>query len=119
MKKLLIAVLCFLLLCGCSKSFSIESPAKVTIQHGEDIVEITDQETISRLTEQITSLTFQRGKSSQDQAGWEYWVIWYDESGEPIFDAYILPTSIDYKGRFWICEDGTIDVSYYDELLAG
>ena len=115
--KLFFSLLCFILLCGCSKSFSIESPAKVTIQHEEDVIEITDNDTISRLTEQITSITFERGESSQGQAGWDYRVIWYDESGEPIFDAYVSPTSIDYQGRFWICENGTIDVSYYDELL--
>lgn len=64
-------------------------------------------------------MNFQRGKSSRNLTGWDYWVIWYDESGTPIFDAYILPASIDYNGRFWICENGTIDTAYYDELLDG
>lgn len=117
MKKLFFTILCLMLLCGCSKSFSIESPAKITIQHEETIVEITDVDMISLLTEQITSLTFQRGASSKDQAGWEYWVIWYDETGETIFDACVSSKRIDYNGRFWICENGTIDTSYYDELL--
>lgn len=119
MKKLFLAVLCFMLLCGCSKSFSIENPTEVTIQRGDDVIKITEAETVDRLTEEITSMNFQRGKSSRNLTGWDYWVIWYDESGTPIFDAYISPASIDYNGRFWICENGTIDTAYYDELLDG
>ena len=120
MKKLLFAVLCFMMLCGCTRTFSIENPAKVTIQRGGEVLEITDDATIQRLTDQITSMTFQRGKSSRNYTGWEYWLTWYDESGTMVFSAFILsPHCIDYHDRFWICENGTIDTAYYDELLDG
>jgi uncharacterized protein YcfL len=118
MKKLCIVTLLLLaMLCGCSKQFTIENPVKVTIQRADDIVEIEDTGTVASLTEQITSMEFQRGKSSKDMDGWEYWLRWYDEDGRVIFDCCVAPGSINYNGRFWICENGTIDTAYYDKLL--
>lgn len=116
MVKALFLLLTLSMLAGCTKSFSIENPVKVTVQSGPKIVEITDEEIIHRLTEDITSKEFWRGKK-HNETGWDYWLKWYDENDKVIFDALIDPTGMVYKDREWHCENGTIGTEYYDELL--
>ncbi len=115
----LLTLLLLLSLWGCTKRFSIASPAKVTIQKGLDLVEITDSETVAALTRQITDMEFRRGESSRDMTGWEYWLKWYDQDGNVLFDCTVGPKSINYDGRFWDCRNGAIDTGAYDRLLGG
>ena len=116
MVKALFLLLTLSMLAGCTKSFSIENPVKVTVQSGPKIVEITDEEIIHRLTEDITSKEFRRGKK-HNATGWDYWLKWYDASGELIFDASMGSDGMVYRDYDWHCENGTIDTEYYDELL--
>lgn len=120
MAKALLLLLILSMLAGCARieSFSIENPVKVTVQTDLKPVEITDEEIISVLTEGITSKEFRRGER-YDRFGWDgsYWIRWYDENDEVIFDALVYPTGMVYREYFWDCENGTIDTEYYDELL--
>lgn len=120
----LLTLLLLLSLWGCGRdqevtSFSIANPAKVTIQKGPDLVEVTDSGTVAVLTRQITDMEFRRGESSRDMTGWEYWLKWYDQDGNVLFDCTVAPKSINYDGRFWHCQNGTIDTGEYDRLLGG
>ena len=94
----LLTLLLLLSLCGCTKRFSIVNPVKVTIQKGLDLVEVTDSGTVAALTRQITDMEFRRGESSRDMTGWEYWLKWYDQDGNVLFDCTVVPKSINYDG---------------------
>ncbi len=114
--KALFLILTLSVLVGCTKSFSIENPVKVTVQSGPNMVEVTDEETIRVLTEDITSKEFKRGKK-HNATGWDYWLKWYDASGELIFDASMGSDGMVYRDYDWHCESGTIDTGFYDKLL--
>ena len=80
MKKLIMGVLtllwvCMIVLVGCSSSleekiFSLESPQKITVTSisGEKI-EVTDENMMQQITDNITSIQFRRGESSVDTNG--------------------------------------------------
>lgn len=118
--KALFLILTLSVLVGCTKSFSIENPVKVTVQSGPNMIEVTDEETIRALTEDITSKEFKRGKSST-KTSWTddqtYWLKWYNGNDEVIFEVCAVPGAIVYGEHFWQCENGTVDTDYYDELL--
>lgn len=114
-----ISLVFILLTSGCSKeqSFTIDDPTTLTIQCGSEITEITDPESINRVTEHIESLVFKRGESSKDWAGWDYWLKWYDDESELIFDAFICGKTLNCNGYFWNSENGKIDIELLDAII--
>ena len=119
----LLTLLLLLSLLGCGRdqkvtSFSIANPAKVTIQTGPDVTEFTAPDTVALLTEQITSLQFQK-QGEVDSTGWTYWLKWYDSQGNMLFDATVSTDQITHDGYVWRCVGGTIDTGEYDRLLGG
>ena len=95
MKKSIIGVLallwvCMIVLAGCSsapedKIFSLENPQKITITSisGEKI-EVTGEDMMQQLTDNITSIQFERGESSVDTNGFGPMVSWYNSDGDEI-----------------------------------
>ena len=93
MKKSIIAGLallcvCMIILGGCSsapetKTFSFESPQKITVTSisGEK-KEVTDEDIMQQITDNITSIQFERGESSEDTNGFGSMISWYDTNGD-------------------------------------
>lgn len=72
---------------GCSSSkvkiFSLESPQKITVTSvsGEKI-EVIDEDMIRQITDNITSIQFERGESSKDTNGFGPMISWYNSNGD-------------------------------------
>lgn len=92
MKKSIMGVLALLwvsmiVLGGCSspkvKIFSLESPQKITVTSisGEKM-EVADEDIIQQITDNITSIQFERGESSEDTNGFGPIISWYNSNGD-------------------------------------
>lgn len=128
MKKymaLVLALVCVLGLVGCSSkmTFDIAGANKIELRSGSDgtSVEITDEEDIKYITDNINALKFSKGKSSEDYSGWSYRLRWYDSENNLIEVIVVMSEYlIDYNDYFYtaIEADHGIDISFYDKLLA-
>ncbi len=129
MKKAITAVLVLLclvgmiILGGCSpktQNFLIESPHKITITSisGENI-EIIDEAIIQQVTNNITSIQFERGKSSKNTNGFGPIISWYDSNDDLIESISVMgDNTIMYNDYFWTVVDGSIDIENINELLS-
>lgn len=120
-KIILAAVLAVVLLSGCSQTmhFSIKNAARLNLQSGKTgkAVDITDAETIKKVTDNMNQPTFKKGNHC-DTVGWSYHLSWYDKSGKSIEDVTVLSNSvIDYKDYFYNADSGKLDTALYDQLL--
>lgn len=107
---------------GKKLSFSIDEANKIVLRSGNDgkTVEITDEEEIRYITENINAIEFDRGESGKDYTGWSYWLKWYDSEEMLLEDIVIMSKNqIDYKDYFYksIAADCEIDIAFLDSLL--
>ena len=113
MKKSIIAGLallcvCMIILGGCSsapetKTFSFESPQKITVTSisGEK-KEVTDEDIMQQITDNITSIQFERGESSEDTNGFGSMISWYDTNGDVMETISVMSNdTIIYNSYFW------------------
>lgn len=110
-----------LVVCSSVKSFEIPSAAKLELSSGNtgNIVEITDADNIQQITNNINSLRYEKGHSSNDSTGWSYSIKWYNTDGSLIEEIAILDNQvIDYGERFYTVSDGNIDTELLDDLLS-
>lgn len=126
MKKRMVVILalaCVLGLAGCmvnTVSFEIPEAALIRLRSGNDglAVEITDQEDIQRITENINVLKFEKGYSSEDYDGWSYTLTWYDADGVQLDEITVMTDNrISYEGYFYAAIGAGIDTKYLDGLL--
>lgn len=126
MKKwmvMLLAVACVLGLAGCmvnAVSFEIPEAAMIQLRSGNDgsLVEITAQDDIQQITENINALKFEKGYSSEDYTGWSYSITWYNSDGAPLEEITIMTDNqISYEGYFYVSIGAGIDTKYLDGLL--
>ena len=117
----LILILCSMLAgCNSSKVFEIVDAEKIILMSGRtgEKVEITDAEIIHQITTGINSLEFDKGRSSQNVSGWSYNVKWYDTEGTEIESITFNGNgTINYDNYFWSATNGSIDTTFFDELL--
>ena len=100
---IVICVGVLLVACSSIKSFEIPSAAKVELRSGNtgNFVEITDADSIEKITNNINSLRYEKGNSSNDYTGWSYSIKWYNTDGSLIEEIVILGNqAIDYEERF-------------------
>ena len=130
MKKSIMGVLTLLwvsmiILGGCSSSpkakiFSIESPQKITVTSisGEKI-EVTDEDIKQQITENITSIQFERGESSKDTNGFGPMISWYNSNGDVIETISVMSNdTIIYNDYFWTVINGSIDMEVINAVLS-
>lgn len=129
MKKLvtliftLLCLICMVVLGGCSPKtlgFTIDKPEKVTITSisGEKI-EVVDKDMIQQITDNITSIQFERGKSSKDTNGFGPIITWYDSNGDVIETLSVMSEDeIMYNDYFWTVADGRINVESINNILS-
>ena len=129
MKKLIMGVLtllwvCMIVLVGCSSSpeekiFSFESPQKITVTSisGEKI-EVTDEDMMQQITDNITSIQFKRGESSVDTNGFGPIISWYNSDGDVIETISVMSNdTIIYNNYFWTAVNGSIDTEVINAVL--
>lgn len=126
MKKYLIlislALICCLSLTSCGKkmTFAIENTETILVMSGNTgkSVEITDQDIIQQITDNINSLSFERG-SRINSTGWSYNIRWYNADGDEIENMSTggTGTNLFYGGYNWSIVSGNIDTALLDEVL--
>ena len=129
MKKSIMGVLALLwvsmiVLGGCSspkvKIFSLESPQKITVTSisGEKI-EVTDEDIIQQITDNITSIQFEKGESSEDTNGFGPIISWYNSNGDVIETISVMSNdTIIYNNYFWTVINGSIDMEVINATLS-
>lgn len=125
MKKwspLVLILLCILTLAGCAKTkdFKIAGAQRILLMSGSsgETVEITDMDTVRQITDNMTSLTFERGLSSKTTTGWRYNLRWYDDQDREAENITIMrDNTIEYQDYFWIASNGSINMSLLDDLI--
>ncbi len=122
----LIALILFIPAAGCTKQnlkFDIGEASKITIFSGSTgkSAEITDEQAIQHITDNINSLSFSKDKSSKGYEGFAYEIVWYDEADKQIEIIRVMQENrISYRNYFFDNEntDGSIDMSYIESLLS-
>lgn len=118
-------LICFFLLslAGCmSERENLELPEAdmIRLRSGLDgaEVDITDQEDIRRITENINVLKFEKGYSSKDYDGWSYSLTWYDSQGKALDSLTVMTGNrVSYHDFFYVSVGGGIDTPFFDQLL--
>lgn len=116
---------CMIILGGCSsspetKTFSFESPQKITVTSisGEKM-EVTDEDIIRQITDNITSIQFERGESSEDTNGFGSMISWYDTNGDVMETISVMSDdTIIYNSYFWTAMNGSIDMEVINDVLS-
>ena len=116
---------CMIILGGCSsapetKTFSFESPQKITVTSisGEKM-EVTDEDIIQQITDNITSIQFERGESSEDTNGFGSMISWYDMNGDVMETISVMSDdTIIYNSYFWTAMNGSIDMEVISDVLS-
>ncbi|MEY8523382.1 hypothetical protein AALA90_10180 [Lachnospiraceae bacterium 38-10] len=116
---------CMIILGGCSsapetKTFSFESPQKITVTSisGEKM-EVTDEDIIQQITDNITSIRFERGESSEDTNGFGSMISWYDTNGDMMETISVMSDdTIIYNSYFWTAMNGSIDIEVINDVLS-
>ncbi len=114
---------CMIILGGCSsapetKTFSFESPQKITVTSisGEK-KEVTDEDIIQQITDNITSIQFERGESSEDTNGFGSMISWYDTNGDMMETISVMSNdTIIYNSYFWTAMNGSIDIEVINDV---
>ena len=116
---------CMIILGGCSsapetKTFSFESPQKITVTSisGEK-KEVTDEDIMQQITDNITSIQFERGESSEDTNGFGSMISWYDMNGDVMETISVMSDdTIIYNSYFWTAMNGSIDMEVISDVLS-
>ena len=123
-----LVLVCTLLICGLTllfltsrskeKTFAIEGAAKIEVFSGTTglCVDVTDEDTIQQITDNINSITFKR-ESKIASSGFRYHIDWYDTDGQII--ESIGPGGDDhmfYDDYNWYAVSGKIDMGFLDDL---
>ena len=129
MKRRLVLI-CLALICGLTllfvvghsteKTFDIKGVTRIAVMSGSTgkNVDITDQDLIQQITDNISSIRFKRG-SRINSSGWSYNIRWYDAGGQEIenITTGANGTNLFYDGYNWSAVSGSIDTMLLDGVL--
>lgn len=94
--------------------------SKITVFDGNTgyNLEITDENDINHIINNLNEITFQKGKSSFGYLGYRFSTTIFDDKGKVIKELIInSKDTIRYKGFFYTSEDVPIEYDYIDELV--
>lgn len=131
MKKKIVLAIAFICVAVCIGNyfyyatphrFDIPSAAKLKIFNGTtgQSLEVTDTEVISRITENISAIEFERGKKEKID-GYAYTLTWYDADGKVMESLNLLGSGAIIKNDRRYTSNGKvnveIDLEYIDTLF--
>ena len=74
---------------------------------------------MQQITDNITSIQFERGESSEDTNGFGPMISWYDTNGEVIESISVMSNdTIIYNNYFWTAVNGSIDMEVINATLS-
>ena len=121
MKKLIalaLVLVCALGMVSCSSgmNFNIATASKIELRYGGDgtTIEITDEEDIKYITDNINALKFSKGESSKNSSGWNYSLKWYDSGNNLIEEIVVMSKNqIAYKNYFYTTMDADSEIDIF------
>ncbi|MBR5294629.1 MAG: hypothetical protein IKU31_07635 [Oscillospiraceae bacterium] len=121
MKKILalVLVLClFGALAACTQvtRISIEDPVEIKLEKagGGVAVTLTDEKTVSRITDVVCQIPLQAAEATED--AWTYRLTWLDESGKKITQVTLAGSQIRWEGSSYNLGVG-VDLSVITDVL--
>ena len=101
------------------KRFNFENVSKlIVISVDGKRYEITDTDTVRKITENIESIQFEKGESSENTNGFGPFIQWYDANDNLIESISVMAEeTILYDGFFWTAIDGNIDYTAINQIL--
>ena len=100
-------------------SFEFENVSKlVVISVDGKRFEVTDTDTVQQITDNIESIQFEKGESSENTNGFGPFIQWYGANDNLIESISVMgEETIIYDGFFWTATDGNIDEAILNEIL--
>ena len=98
----------------------VSDAAKIRLRGGSywKGMEITDAETIQRITDDVKGMIFMPSSISIGTGGWSYELTWYDAEGNEMESLVILTDNkVSEDVFFYKAVVGHFDLEFYDELL--
>ena len=121
MKKILalVLVLClFGALAACTQvtRISVENPAEIKLEKagGGVAVTLTENKTVSRITDVICQIPLQAAEATED--AWTYRITWLDADGQTITTVTLAGSQIRWEGNSYNLGVG-VDLSVVTDVL--
>ncbi|MGP4041556.1 hypothetical protein ACTWP4_16870 [Gracilibacillus sp. D59] len=94
--------------------------SKITVFNGNtgSELEIIDQTEIEYIINNLSDVTFQKGKPSFGYTGYSFRTTIYNDNGKAIDELIVNSNEvIRYKGFFYTAKDNSIDYNYLESLF--
>ena len=121
MKKILALMLVLSLvaaLAACTDvtRISVEKPAKIMVEKegGSVAVTLTDEKTVTRLTDVVCQIPLQAAEATEDV--WTYRITWLDADGKTITTVTLAGSQIRWEGQSYNLGVG-VDLSVVTDVL--
>ena len=121
MKKILALMLVLALvaaLAACTQvtRISVENPAKIMVEKegGSVAITLTDEKTVTRLTDVICQIPLQAAEATEDV--WTYRITWLDADGKTITTVTLAGSQIRWEGSSYNLGIG-VDLSVVTDVL--
>ena len=119
---LIITVICIMsMMVGCgTKQLNMKESKYIVLKDEKNskYIEIIDEDTVEKITNDINSLSLKKGKTIELPPGWSYQLIWYNSNDKiqgviGIVDVNTLGYNDNY---YSVSKEGIIDIELFDEL---
>ena len=121
MKKILalmlvLALVAALAACTDVTRISVENPAKIMVEKegGSVAITLTDEKTVTRLTDVICQIPLQAAEATEDV--WTYRITWLDADGKTITTVTLAGSQIRWEGSSYNLGIG-VDLSVVTDVL--
>ena len=123
---MVLSLICVLGLTGCigkSMRYDIGQASTIIIKSGltSEEVRLSDSEVISKITEDINSLRFEKTAESNDEMNYIYMLTWLDEESNVIETVTVTSENgyqIRHNGHYYkVCADLCIDTSLIEQAF--
>ena len=121
MKKILalmlvLALVAALAACTHVTRISVENPAKIMVEKegGSVAITLTDEKTVTRLTDVICQIPLQAAEATEDV--WTYRITWLDADGKTITTVTLAGSQIRWEGQSYNLGIG-VDLSVVTDVL--
>ena len=121
MKKLIALMLVLALVgimaaCTHVTRISVENPAEIKLERagGGVAVTLTEQKTVSRITDVVCQIPLQAAESTED--AWTYRITWLDADGKTITTVTLAGSQIRWEGNSYNLGVG-VDLSVVTDVL--
>ena len=113
---LVLALVGIMAACTHVTRISVENPAKIMVEKegGSVAITLTDEKTVTRLTDVICQIPLQAAEATED--AWTYRITWLDADGKTITTVTLAGSQIRWEGQSYNLGIG-VDLSVVTDVL--